>query len=88
MRRTKCRAAAVAGAGLSCLSGAHMHLFTEVLRELRESGGGEIPVIGGGIIPAEDIQQLKETGVSEVFLPGAPISEIVQWVRENIGPGD
>ena len=73
--------------GLSCLSGAHMHLFTEVLRELRENGGGEISVIAGGIIPAEDIRQLKEAGVSQVFQPGVPISEIVQWVRENIVPG-
>ena len=74
--------------GLSCLSGAHMHLFTEVLRELRENGGGEIPVIGGGIIPAEDIRLLKEAGVSQVFLPGVPISETVQWVRDNIVPRD
>ena len=74
--------------GLSCLSGAHMHLFTEVLRELRENGRGEIPVIGGGIIPAEDIRLLKEAGVSQVFLPGVPIPEIVKWVGENIRPGD
>jgi len=74
--------------GLSCLSGAHMHLFTEVLRELRDSGGGDIPVICGGIIPPEDIQQLKGAGVSEVFLPGVPIAETVQWVRENMRPRD
>ena len=74
--------------GLSCLSGAHMHLFTEVLRELRENGRGDIPVIGGGIIPAEDIRLLKEAGVGQVFLPGVPIPEIVKWVRENIRPGD
>ena len=41
--------------GLSCLSGAHMHLFSEVIRLLRENGAGDIPVIGGGIIPGEDI---------------------------------
>ena len=74
--------------GLSCLSGAHMHLFTEVLRELRENGRGDMPVIGGGIIPAEDIRLLKEAGLNDVFLPGVPIAEIVQWVTENIRPRD
>lgn len=74
--------------GLSCLSGAHMHLFTEVVRELRESGGGDITVIGGGIIPAEDIPRLKEAGISEVFLPGVPISEIARWVSENVRPAE
>ena len=72
--------------GLSCLSGAHMHLFSEVVRQLRESGGGDIPVVGGGIIPAEDIPRLKEAGISKVFLPGETILEIVKWVRENIRP--
>ena len=72
--------------GLSCLSGAHLHLFTEVMRELRESGGGDIPVIGGGIIPAEDIPALKEAGLREVFLPGVTVPEIVRWVRENVPP--
>ena len=72
--------------GLSCLSGAHLHLFTEVMRELRESGGGDVPVIGGGIIPAEDIPALKEAGLREVFLPGVTVPEIVRWVRENVPP--
>jgi len=71
--------------GLSCLSGAHMHLFTEVVRRLRESGG-DIPIIGGGIIPAEDIPGLQEAGISKVFLPGETVLEIVKWVRENIRP--
>ena len=74
--------------GLSSLSGTHMHVFTEVLRELRENGLGDIPVIGGGIIPDEDIRQLKEAGISEIFLPGVSIAEIVQWVTENIRPLD
>jgi len=72
--------------GLSCLSGAHLHLFSEVKRQLREKGAGDIPVIGGGIIPDEDIPALKAAGIKEVFLPGAPIYEIVQWVKENIKP--
>ena len=72
--------------GLSCLSGAHMHLFTEVIRLLKENGAGDIPVIGGGIIPGEDIPKLKEAGIKEVFLPGAPIHDIVKWVNEHIKP--
>jgi methylmalonyl-CoA mutase C-terminal domain/subunit len=72
--------------GLSCLSGAHMHLFTEVIRLLRENGAGDIPVIGGGIIPGEDIPKLKEAGITEVFLPGAPIHDIVKWVNDNVKP--
>ena len=70
--------------GLSCLSGAHIHLFGEVVRQLRERGGGSIPVIGGGIIPAEDIPALEEAGIRKVFLPGETILDIVKWVRENI----
>jgi methylmalonyl-CoA mutase C-terminal domain/subunit len=72
--------------GLSCLSGAHMYLFSEVVRQLKEKGAGDIPVIGGGIIPAEDISRLKEAGIKEVFLPGAPVHEIVKWVNYNIKP--
>lgn len=70
--------------GLSCLSGAHMYLFTEVVNGLKNKGAGEIPIIGGGIIPAEDIHRLKEAGIREVFLPGTPIHEIVKWVNDNI----
>ena len=72
--------------GLSCLSGAHLHLFSEVVRLLRESGVGEIPVIAGGIIPAEDVPLLKEAGVREVFLPGATLPDIVARVRANVRP--
>jgi methylmalonyl-CoA mutase C-terminal domain/subunit len=72
--------------GLSCLSGAHLHLFSEVVRLLRESGVGEIPVIAGGIIPAEDVPKLKEAGVREVFLPGTALPDIVAWVRVNVRP--
>jgi len=74
--------------GLSCLSGAHMHLFTEVMRLLKENGAGDIPVVGGGIIPTEDIQELRKAGIKEVFLPGAPIHDIVKWVNDNIRPPD
>jgi len=72
--------------GLSSLSGAHMHLFTEVVKQLREGGANDIIVIGGGIIPREDIPRLKEAGIKEVFLPGTPIEEIVKWTKENVKP--
>ena len=72
--------------GLSCLSGAHMHLFTEVVRQLRENGAGDIPVIGGGIIPEDDITRLKEAGIREIFLPGTSISEIINRTKEHYSP--
>lgn len=72
--------------GLSCLSGAHLYLFSEVVRQLRASGAGPITVIGGGIIPEEDISRLKKAGIKQVFLPGTPIDEIVAWTRKNVRP--
>ena len=72
--------------GLSSLSGAHMYLFTEVVKQLREKGAGDITVIGGGIIPREDIPRLKEAGIKQVFLPGTSLEEIVKWTKENVKP--
>jgi len=72
--------------GLSCLSGAHLYLFLEVVRLLKEKGAGDITVIGGGIIPADDIAKLKEGGIKEVFLPGVPLNKIIKWVKENVKP--
>ena len=70
--------------GLSCLSGAHMHLFPEVVKQLREKGAGDVMVISGGIIPQEDIPKLKEAGIKKVFLPGTPIEEFIKWTKENV----
>lgn len=72
--------------GLSCLSGAHLHLFSEVVRQLRTGGAGDITVIGGGIIPEEDIPRLKKAGIKHVFLPGTTIVEIVDWTLKNVRP--
>ena len=72
--------------GLSCLSGAHLYLFTEVVKQLREKGSGDIIVMGGGIIPEEDIPKLKEAGIKKVFLPGTSIAEIVDWTNKNVKP--
>jgi methylmalonyl-CoA mutase C-terminal domain/subunit len=70
--------------GLSCLSGAHMTLFPRVVELLREQGGEQILVFGGGIIPEADIGPLKEQGITEIFTPGAPTKEIVDWVNEHV----
>lgn len=67
--------------GLSILSGAHMTLFPEVQRLLVESGAGDVMLFGGGIIPEEDIAALKAQGVAEIFTPGAPLSDIVDFIR-------
>ena len=72
--------------GLSCLSGAHMFLFSEVVRQLKDKGAGDIVVVGGGIIPEEDVPRLKGAGIKEVFLPGTSLDEILKWTEENVKP--
>ncbi len=72
--------------GLSCLSGAHVHLFSEVIKQLKEKSCSDMTVIAGGIIPAEDILVLKKIGVKEIFPPGSSIQEIVDWVKKNVKP--
>jgi len=70
--------------GLSILSGAHMGLFTKVLGLLKEAEASEIVVFGGGIIPEEDRQKLITMGVGEIFTPGAPTQEIVDWLKNSL----
>lgn len=72
--------------GLSILSGAHNTLFPAIMKLMREKGGDEIAIFGGGIIPEEDIATLKQAGVREIFTPGATTDEIVEWVRANVHP--
>lgn len=72
--------------GLSCLSGAHRHLFPRVVELLKEQGAGDITVIGGGIIPDQDIPFLLEAGIKAIFTPGTSLEAILQWVRDNIKP--
>lgn len=67
--------------GLSLHSGAHMTLFPAVVEELRRRDATDIVVFGGGIIPDEDIAELKKLGVAELFTPGTPLQEIVDWLR-------
>jgi methylmalonyl-CoA mutase C-terminal domain/subunit len=71
--------------GLSILSGAHNVLFPEILRLLRERGGGDILVLAGGIIPEKDIPALKAIGIREIFLPGTPTQTLVDFVRQEVG---
>jgi methylmalonyl-CoA mutase C-terminal domain/subunit len=71
--------------GLSVLSGAHMTLFARLTELLRERGIDDVVVFGGGIIPDEDIPELERLGVATVFTPGATTTEIVDWVRANVG---
>ncbi len=70
--------------GLSCLSGAHNYLYSEVVNELRKSGMGGVLVIGGGNIPKEDIPFLLERGVSAVFGPGTPVKEVADFIRGKL----
>jgi methylmalonyl-CoA mutase C-terminal domain/subunit len=72
--------------GFSILSGAHFALISEIKRLLKEKGADDIPIIGGGVIPDEDIPKLKEIGVKKVFLPGTPLDEIVKWTKKNVRP--
>ena len=70
--------------GLSLLTGAHMTLFPKVTKLLKEKGINDVLIIGGGIIPDEDIQPLKAAGIAEIFGPGTPLESIVKYVKENV----
>ena len=72
------------GVGLSILSGAHMTLFPRVVELLKEQGGENILVFGGGIIPEADIATLKELGVAEIFTPGASMDGITSWLADAL----
>jgi len=70
--------------GISILSGAHNHIFPEIIRLLGEKGVDDITVFGGGIIPKDDIPGLVDKGVKAIFEPGTPTGDIIKWVRENV----
>jgi len=70
--------------GLDCLSGAHMALFPKTVQLIREKGGNDILVIGGGIIPKKDIPKLREAGIAQIFGPGTPLDEIAQFIEANL----
>lgn len=64
--------------GLSSLSGAHLRLFPAVVDELAKAGAGDIAVVGGGVIPEDDIATLKAAGVRDIFTPGATLDEVMK----------
>lgn len=70
--------------GLSCLSGAHMTLFPRVVELVKQQGGDDIVVFGGGIIPEADIQALKDAGIAAIFTPGTTTKTIVDWIGDHI----
>lgn len=70
--------------GLSCLSGAHNHLFPRVVELLKNKGAADVLVVGGGVIPDDDIPFLKEQGVKEIFTPGTNTSTVVEFIRNNV----
>lgn len=70
--------------GLSILSGAHMHLFQRIVALLKAQKASDILIFGGGIIPDDDIKALKKIGVARIFTPGAPLQEIVEWLRSAL----
>jgi len=69
---------------LSILSGAHDYLFPKVMELLKEKGVEDILVLGGGIIPDEDIPALKDSGIAEIFGPGTTTEQIIGYIRDNV----
>lgn len=69
---------------MSLLSGAHNHLMPKVIELLKEKGAADMLVIGGGVIPDDDIPYLKEKGVAEVFTPGTPSQVFIDYIKANI----
>ncbi|HOI28136.1 MAG TPA: cobalamin B12-binding domain-containing protein [Melioribacteraceae bacterium] len=68
--------------GISILSGAHMTIFPRILNLMKEKKVDDILLFGGGIIPEEDLNKLKELGVGELFTPGTPTTEIIKFLKE------
>jgi methylmalonyl-CoA mutase, C-terminal domain len=69
---------------MSCLSGAHDYLFPRVTELLKEKGADDVLVLGGGIIPEEDVPMLKAAGIADIFTPGATTGDIIKFIKENI----
>jgi methylmalonyl-CoA mutase C-terminal domain/subunit len=68
---------------MSVLSGAHNHLFPRVMELVKEKGIQDVLVMGGGIIPEEDISPLKQVGIAAIFTPGTNTSDIINFIREH-----
>lgn len=70
--------------GMSLLSGAHNYLFPRVVELLKEQGVDDILIIGGGVIPDDDIPALKEAGIAEIFTPGTTTTEMIEFIKNNV----
>ena len=69
---------------LSLLSGAHNTLFPKVVELLKAEGMKDVLIIGGGVIPDDDIPALKQAGISDIFTPGTPTGNIIKFIKENV----
>ena len=69
---------------MSILSGAHPHLFPKVVKLVREKGMNDVLIIGGGVIPEGDIPALKEAGIAEVFTPGTPTTDVIEFIKAHV----
>ena len=69
---------------MSILSGAHPHLFPKVVNLVREKGMNDVLIIGGGVIPEGDIPALKEAGIAEVFTPGTPTTDVIEFIKAHV----
>jgi methylmalonyl-CoA mutase C-terminal domain/subunit len=72
--------------GLSILSGAHMHICPRLMQLLRQKGLDHVVVLVGGIIPDVDVPKLRDMGVAGIFLPGTPMQDIVDFIRQHVQP--
>jgi methylmalonyl-CoA mutase C-terminal domain/subunit len=70
--------------GLSILSGAHKTLFPRIMELLKKQGLSDVMVFAGGIVPEEDIIEMKKLGIKEIFGPGTTTDSIIQYVRDNL----
>ncbi len=71
--------------GLSILSGAHNHLLPKIMELLKENQMSDVFVVAGGVIPDEDIPELKKIGIREVFTPGASVNNVIDFIKNQVG---
>ncbi len=69
---------------ISILSGAHNYVFPRIVELLKEKGADDIPVLGGGIIPEDDLPKLKAAGVKAIFGPGTPTTVPIEWIKNHV----
>lgn len=69
---------------MSILSGAHNHLFPKVVKLLKEEGADDILIVGGGVIPEDDIPHLIESGIAAIFTPGTATKDIIEFINNNL----